>query len=56
MLLPTVMHEQAGARQELGDVERGAGHLMVPTAVDGLIRRDVHVAAEDLGELARRAR
>ena len=53
-VLPAVVHEDAGARQELSDVEVGrAGYLVVPHGVDGLGHaRDVDVAVEGLGEFS----
>ena len=53
-VLPAVVHEDAGAWQELSDVEAGrAGHLVVPHGLDGLGHaRDEDVASEGLGELS----
>ena len=49
-----MVHEDAGARQELSDVEVGrAGYLVVPHGVDGLGHaRDVDAASEGLGEFS----
>ena len=53
-VLPAVVHEDAGARQELSEVEAGrAGHLAVPHGLDGLGHaRDVDVAAQHLSEFS----
>lgn len=53
-VLPAMVNEDAGARQELSDVETGrAGHFLVPHSVDGLGHaRDVDVAAQRLGEFS----
>ena len=53
-VLPAVVYEDAGARQELSNVEAGrAGHLVVPHSLDSLGHaRDVDVASEGLGELS----